>query len=516
MFKQNFDKIILVFLLGIYIFLQSNFFLNEPQIWPDEAYLADVAINILNEGRVGTDIWGDTIVGIKNSFYWYPPVYINTLALWFKIFGFSILNQRLLSLSLSLIFLVILYFFFQNFLKDLESKKRKLISLGLILFLIFDNTFLKIAKMGRTEMMVVTLGFLSLFICQIAQDTRSKRMLILVGLLLGLTAMIHLLGLFFFITALITVALNQKKIFVNKEFYQFLVAFFIPIIIWLISIFPNYLILIAQLSFQGEFRNLVPSYIESVFRYLPIEQKIIYVIYILLSLISFVSFIFRENTSQLAAGVNTKIKLVPLGYPAACSGEGFIKRRGEYSFLPLGLLISWLICFFGKLEWYVIYVVCFMYPLVFLQLFKKRFLLSPIMLILLVALFVFNIKTRFSQYLIYTDKKDAYFQFGELVKSKISDGKIVYLSTTPDLYFIFKGRNPIYELPLLRTKVEEYKSLLNKTEYMIINLRLDRLFVGNLLDRYIVLNKMNEYEVGNSLYRAKIIELVPADMRRLP
>lgn len=483
MFKRNFDKIILVLLLAVYIFLQSNFFLLEPPIWLDEAYLADVAYNILSEGRVGTDVWVDTIVGIKNSFYWYPPVFINTLALWFKIFGFSILNQRLLSLSLSLIFLVILYFFFQNFLKDLESEKRKLISLGLILFLIFDNTFLKIAKMGRTEMMVVTLGFLSLFIYQIAQNTQFKKMFILVGLLLGLTTMTHLLGLFFFITVLISITLNQKKIFVDKVFYQFLVAFFIPILIWLISIFPNYSILKLQLSSQSEFRSLVPSYIESVFRYSSIEQRVIYVIYILISLISLVS---------------------------------FIKKREEYTFLPLGLLISWLICFFGKLEWYVIHVVCFLYPFVFLQLLKKRFLLSPIILILLVALFVFNIRMYSNQYFIYKDKQDAYFQFGEAVKSKIPESKTVYLSTIPDLYFIFKGRNPIYEYPAIRTIVEEYKGLLNKSDYLVINLQLDHLFVGNLLDRYIALNKINEYEVGNSLYKAKIIELVPADMRKLP
>lgn len=493
MFKRNLDKIILVFLLSIYIFLQSNFLLLEPQIWLDEAYLADVAYNILNEGRVGTDVWGDTIVGIKNSFYWYPPVFINTLAFWFKMFGFSILNQRLLSLSLSLIFLVSLYFFFQNFLKALGSEKRKLISLGLILFLIFDNTFLKIAKMGRTEMMVVTLGFLSLFIYQIAQNARFKKWLILVGLLLGLTAMTHLLGFSFFIIVLISIILNQKKIFVEKIFYQFLVAFFTPILIWLISIFPNYSILKLQLSSQSEFRSLVPSYIESVFRYSSIEQKIIYAIYFLLSLTSFVSFILRSKT-------------VPR----------FIKKREEYTFLPLGLLISWLICFFGKLEWYVIYVVCFLYPFVFLQLLKKRFLLSPIILILLVALFIFNIKMYSNQYFIYKDKQDVYFQLGEVVKSKIPEGKTVYLSTTPDLYFIFKGRNPIYEFPGMKIIVEEYKGLLNKSDYLVINFRLDRLFVGNLLDRYIALNKINEYEVENSLYRAKIIELIPADMRKLP
>lgn len=483
MLKQNLDKIILVFLLSIYIFLQSNFLLIEPPIWLDEAYLADVAYNILNEGRVGTDIWGDTIVGIKNSFYWYPPVFINTLALWFKMFGFSILSQRLLSLSLSLIFLVILYFFFQNFLKDLESKKRKLISLSLILFLIIDNTFLKVAKMGRTEMMVVTLGFLSLFIYQIAQNAQFKKMLILAGLLLGLTTMTHLLGLFFFITVLISIFLNQKRIFVNKVFYQFLVAFFIPILMWLISIFPNYSIFITQLSLQGEFRSLVPSYIASLFKYSPIEQKIIYVIYILLSLISFAL---------------------------------FVNKREGYTYLIAGLLISWLICLFGKLEWYAIYIVCFLYPFVFLQHFKKRFLFSPVILILLVALFILNIKMYLSQYLIYMGKKDAYFQFGDLVKSKISEGKTVYLSTTPDLYFIFKGRNPVYEFPAIKTKVEEYKNLLNKSEYMIINFHLDRLFVDNLLDRYIALNKMNEQEVGNSLYRAKIIELVPLNKRRLP
>lgn len=488
MFKQNFDKIILVFLLSIYIFLQSNFLLLEPRIWPDEAYIADVANNILTKGVGGTTLWGDTIVGMKESLYWYPPIFTNALVLWFKVLGFSILNQRVLSVIFGAILLIVLYLFIQDFFNEYSTKKRKIIGLSLVLFLIFDNAFLKASKIGRPEILVALLGFLSLYIFNLSKKVDRKKILyVLSGLFSALAFLTHFIGGFFFFIIFCQILLKNKiKVLKSKEFYLFVLGFISPVILWLISIFPNYFIFFEQLSLQSSFRSQVNSYIEAVFSLYSMQQRIIYTIYILSSLIVFISLVLKRSLTNF--------------------------------FLIAGLFTSWLICLFGKLEWYSIYIIVFLYPSILLIVVKNYFKwISILAVILLASLFVINVRIYLDLFNLYKNKNDAYYLFGQEVKAKIPEGKTVYLSTTPDLYFILKNRNPLYEFPGVKPLIKEYLSLLSDSDYIVINFHLEHLFVGTLLDRYIEVNKLREYGVSTAdLYQAQIIELIPKDKRQVP
>ncbi|MCL4418369.1 MAG: glycosyltransferase family 39 protein [Actinobacteria bacterium] len=240
---RNIDRLILVFLLLIFFILNVNLLLVEPLVWPDESYIADVARNVTRNAGMGTSLWGNSVIGIDRFLYWYPPIYINTLALWFKLFGLSIVNQRILSIIFGMLFLTVIYFLSQNLFGEISFKKKKFISLGLIIFLIFDNSFLKASKIGRPEMLTVLLGFLALYIYQLVEKLQYKKVLyILIGFVLGLTSLTHFLGIFFLIIILGSMLYRKDKMF------NFLVIGFIPpILIWLISVVPNYDIFLNQL-----------------------------------------------------------------------------------------------------------------------------------------------------------------------------------------------------------------------------------------------------------------------------
>lgn len=482
--RKQYDKIILVVLLLIYLALATNFILLEPVIWPDEAYLADVAGNILTKETAGTSLWGDTIVGIKKSLYWYPPIYTYILSFWFKAFGFSILNQRILSITLGFFVLIISYLFIMRISEGLSANKKKLIGLLLILLLILDSTFLKAAKIGRPEIMVILFGFLSLYFFKLSQKNRVIYC-VLSGLFSSLATLTHLAGGFFPLIILIEIFLEKRiRILKDKRVYIFILSFALPASFWLVNMLANFPVFLEQLSLQSSFRTKVPSHIEAIFRIYPLQQKITYFLYLILSTVIFWQLTVRNQFKNLL--------------------------------LIFGLLAGWLICLFGKLEWYTIYIIIFLYVSALLIVFNNNFKKNSLLTILiLMVLFTTNVISYFQSDIRYKDKQDAYFLFGQEVKTKIPEGKTVYLSTTPDLYFVLKDRNPLYEFPTVKPIINEYLSLLNDSDYIVISFHLEHLFVGDFLDRYIELNKQNEYSINSSnLYQAQIIELVPKNLRQ--
>lgn len=108
--------------LLIYLYLTISVLFYSPKIWPDEAYLADIAQNFATTGRLGTDLWGDMFEGTRNNFYWYPPLYILTLAASFKIFGFSILTQRSLSIFIAGGLLILLFILLKKIILNLGGE----------------------------------------------------------------------------------------------------------------------------------------------------------------------------------------------------------------------------------------------------------------------------------------------------------------------------------------------------------------------------------------------------------
>lgn len=478
-----------------YFFLSTSFLLEMPQVWPDEAYLADIALNYQKTGRIGTDLWGNTIIGIKDSFYWYPPVYLYILAYWFKFFGFSIVTMRMLSVILGAFFLIIFYLYSSRFfLSDIPNTKKRLVLVCTLFLMVIDNTFLKAVRLGRAEILVLVWGLLSLCTLHLAQSARKKKWIFyaITGFILAMAFLTHFLSIVFTFAAAINILFFKKLNDLKHNYIILVVSFLIPVILWLFNIYPNFYIFLEQLSLQREFRLLVDTYLISVFKYAPIEQKAIYCIYLALSLL-FLLF-------------------------------SFIKKTKQYFIILILLGLSWALYIFGKLEWYSVYPVVFIYLSAYL-LISQTFLTKPkqskifsfpgkLTFILIIILFVLNFIIYFKAFQFNNQHKDLYLNFSKEVKNIIPPEKTVYLSTTPDLYFTLKNRNQLYEFPSMRVKIKDYINLLNNTDYIIINFHLERMFIGNVLYKYIELNKLKEYEVGKpELYQAQIIELRPKNQR---
>lgn len=489
-------NVIFLFLLFVYGIVAASQLLLEPRIWPDEAYLADIAGNIFKSNTWGTNLWGNLIFGAQNHVYWYPPLYLLSLAGFLKIFGDSILSQRIFSIIIGGAFLCIFYIFGKSVNANYRPFIRNLIIFSSLILLIADITFQKGTRMGRPEILVlffITMG-LYLFLSVFDKTKPGKNSIyFLSGLFMGLAFITHLLSGLFFIAILSIILIREKSSVLNskRNIYLFL-GFIIPFILWIIFIFPNYYPLLKQFSLQRHYHKLVISHVEAIFKYGSINEKILYILYITLSLLAL--------------------------------GWSITKKNLKYLLLVFILLLSWFICIFGKLEWYSIYLLPFIYFLsigISYDFIKSKKWLRRIagvtVVIALAYLAIANINSSIQSYNINSAHKQDYENLGKEITAIIPQGKSVYLSSTPDLYFVLRDKYTLYQFPPLPPKVNEYLSLLDRTDYIVINNHLEAIYVGGLLSRYTDINKAAEYTVGKStLYPVSVVELISRKKRYKP
>lgn len=492
------QHIILVLILAIYVFIGTNFMLYNPKIWPDETYLADTANNILNKGRINTNVWGDMFLGVKDNLYWIPPIYLYVLAAWFKIFGFSIISQRALSITLGGLLFILIYYLLKSELKLKTPISLKQIPIFLIIIaLIFDNTFLKGARIGRVEILVLLLGTFSIIVYQLLAKIPQRLQsytYVFIGLICGITTLTHLLGGSLFLAAILLDQFIKKRFrfLFSKQFLYLFGGFVTPLFVWLISVYPNYYVFLKQLSLQRHFRRIVEPYILSVFRYEVLEIKLSYIIYAAVTLIN--------------------IK------------KSFAYKR--YTIFTLITIFGWMVYLFGKLEWYAIYFVPFLYLLSAFLIYKSFFekkdkpivSSSNLLIFLLMILFLLNIKVYLNKSQEYKMSGNYYRQFSSLMENYIPKDSTVYLSTIPDFYFFLKDNYRLYEAPVMHPRIDKYVELLNNSDFVVINYHIEHMFVGNILFRYLELNTKKEYDLPQigDILPIKVIELSPKNNRAKP
>lgn len=485
-FLSKISFISLLVLLIIYFYLNLSTLISNPNIWSDEAVFADVASNIENSFQFKTDIWGDLYYGIRDHFYLYPPFYLLNLALIFKIFSLSIFNQRLLSVVYGGLFLISFYYFSKPFFYNSNSLFKKIFPLITLILIITDNIFLRGSKIGRPEIVVLfltSISFSILFSLLNKKIARSNIFYILIGIITSFALLSHLLAFYFFVVIILVLIYKYgKEILKKKQLYILIISYLTPLIFWLISIFPNYYILLKQISLARNLRRFLQSHIESVYHFGTIEEKIVYSIYLALILV-FILFAIS-------------------------------KRSVENFFLAILLVFSFLVCLFGKLEWYSIYFIPYLYlsTVVIISTIsstKKSKTLSLILSITLIILLFINIQDYYKHYTNSKSQMNNYYNITKEIEKIIPEDKTVYISTIPDLYYFFKNRNLIYELPpAYPNHLDEYVKNLDRTDYIVINFHIEAMFVGGLLSRYIDINNIYRQNVGNSnIYAVEIIKL---------
>lgn len=493
--------ILIIFFLLIYSFVSFDLLLKEPPVWPDEAIFADVALNMLSESKIKTNIFGDVVTGTDQSVTWYPPVYFNILAWWFKVAGVSIFNYRMISIVISVIMLIPLYLISKAVItaedKFTNAMKSWLLFLPIILLLL-DPTFSQASRIGRQETTVLFFGLMSVYFL-LKSKNGSLVWPILAGLFSSLSVLTHAVGFFFFVSIILWFFLTDKlPVFKTKSFYLFVISFLFPLSVWAATLLPYLDILKEQYLFHGYVKNSQPFWVMTVLSSADWGYRLSYVMYLVTTLVV-VLFSF------------------------------YLKDK-KYTLITLLLVTSWVFLSYGKTHWYAVHLLPFVYLLLTLLLhqvfiFWKRdhqnhfkiIFYGLIFIILLTAgINLYNIRTLTSNKM---GDNYSYKKFTEEILKIIPDQAVVFLSSIPDPYFGFKENkrgNTLYEFSgyYFNNGINKYGKLLDKTDYIVLTQIYDYPYFGDFLPRYIENNKLEVYKIGEPLqYQAYIIKLKPPDKR---
>lgn len=148
----------LVAVLAVYLVLAGRMALSE-YVWSNEAWLANPAITLIHKGYLGTTILeskGTWLEGIDRHTYWIPPLHPLVQALWYRLFGFSLLTLRWLSITAGAVLLLAWYSIVSRL---AESRGIALLSIAITAT---DARFLIFAELGRPDALSAALGALGL------------------------------------------------------------------------------------------------------------------------------------------------------------------------------------------------------------------------------------------------------------------------------------------------------------------------------------------------------------------
>lgn len=126
---------------------------NAP--WSNEAWCAIPAVNLATQGFMGTTVLaskGTWLAGIERHTYWMMPLDLLAQAGWYKVVGFSLFRQRLLSVLFGVMALL------SWFIIVLRLSGRYSAAFVACLAIGFERNFLNAAANGRMDMMAAALG----------------------------------------------------------------------------------------------------------------------------------------------------------------------------------------------------------------------------------------------------------------------------------------------------------------------------------------------------------------------
>lgn len=480
---------LLILVIIIFLFITTSILLDAPAVWPDEALYGDIARNIARENRLGTDLLAGMIKGIESHAYWIPPLFMYTLSIWIKLFGYSIETQRLFSVFLGGLLLIIFYKI-ANLLTPVKPNVR-LIPICILLLFSLDTAFINASRLSRPEILVLVLTCLSLlfYIKTLGKKKAQFVPLIVSALFLGAALTTHLIAIGFVIAfGLHLIYCYWKKIFSFKQVLSFSLFFLIPVIIWLLSIFPNYDLLADQLNIISNSRSYTIPWYVSVSTFTPM-LKINYLIYVAASLLFIV--LTLKN------------------------------RKPEYVLLSFIFVSSWILITLGEIFWYTIHPIVFAYLALAIltgYLFTTNGKTLPLMIgrILTVTVGIFllisNLSTQLQILNLYKGKGE-YPYFAEQITENIPAGKTVYLSSIPDAYFAFEpGRNKLFEYPAFYADKEALKKVMAETDYMIFSNFFSPETISGYQDKYLTKNMESVKELS-APYHILIIKLKDKDSR---
>lgn len=128
-------------------------------IWSNEAWFASPAFTLAHKGYLGTGILeskGTWMDGIERRTYWMPPVHLLVQAAWYRLFGFSLLSMRAISILAGAVVLLAWYWIVSMLAR---SRDMALLAVALV---VMEPRFFEFAALGRPDMLCAAFGTLGL------------------------------------------------------------------------------------------------------------------------------------------------------------------------------------------------------------------------------------------------------------------------------------------------------------------------------------------------------------------
>ena len=484
-------------LLLLFVLFSLTVIYEYPPVWPDETVFADTAYEFAFHGRLATPVWSYVAEGMGERAVWYPPVHFMLLAFVYKVFGFGILQTRLLSLFFSLVLVASLFLLS---LKLTGGNRR--VSLLVAGLLVIDPVFIRGAIVGRGDVIAVAFiltGLLSYY---------SSRYL-LAGLLMGLAALTHLIGVFGFLALFLlllvegdkTVSLKKRSVYLVSPFLV-LMTFWGIYALWDVNMFAS------QFSGQiGEKAGTQPSdvlffikfYVETYFFTSP-------------------SWLNNPLTYQLILFSFTVLFLV-------CTYHHLKNRSERASLVVAVFFFSHILAYiFGRHGmWYNIYIQPFLYLSIGLIASKKhvrhhsitwefasKYALPAAVIILTV--FFLTVDAHVLEKTL--ESETNYKEFSYNIVSHIPEGASVLSASTPDPYFVLKNSDKnlrLYTFVHMGSypMEESYQRILPEIEYFVFSGTPERHYLSpydvKLLSNYIRENTTLHAVVGKDKEYSAVI-----------
>ncbi|MFC1478326.1 ArnT family glycosyltransferase [Candidatus Margulisiibacteriota bacterium] len=225
-----------VILLLIVLFVIFYFFKigTVPYVRADEGWFTEGSYVLAEKGYYGSPMFTG-YYGAENSFHFHPPLHYVLQAGVFKLFGFGILQGRLLSLFLTL---SALFIFYQVILLLLSDKEKIFKLLPILLVLSTPLSFV-IARTIRPENSVLFFGMLAYYLL-IRNILRQKSIYLLIGagICSACAIIANISGAFILFFAIVILFAKDRR-----GIFPFLSGFAIPsfiYVLWIIANWPDF------------------------------------------------------------------------------------------------------------------------------------------------------------------------------------------------------------------------------------------------------------------------------------
>jgi len=207
--RSNPYVIVSLCILAIFLTLTVGTALTEIP-GTDEGFFANPAFNLLTKGRFATTIletFATPFKGMDRHTYWIMPLQPLTLSFWYRLFGFSVLSTRSLSIVWGLVALASWFIIVRSLFK------RTWLALLVLALLACDYIFIVCSSSGRMDIMSATLGFAG-FATYLWFRERSLILAILISqALIVMSGLTHPMGLLpFFGLITLTLYFDRKRI----------------------------------------------------------------------------------------------------------------------------------------------------------------------------------------------------------------------------------------------------------------------------------------------------------------